>query len=291
MATRDNTLLLAGAALALVVVGTLGNFLGARSAPPPASPRPAVVEGGTHVESEAHATNVLPAGDHHVEAQVGPTGKVRIFLYGAREGELLPIPSVDAPLLVAEALPAGADPVPVSLRPDPNPGDPPGNASRFVGAFARRPDQTSLGFSLTLPIEGRTYRVVWSPEQLSGGAKDASMPAALSDDAAARIFLSAGGTYTQADIDANGRTTPARRYGGQMTRHDAHPKPGDRLCPISETRANPRFAWTIGGKVYTFCCPPCIEEYVRRARASKTPLPDPETYVKKADGEKKGVAG
>jgi YHS domain-containing protein len=57
------------------------------------------------------------------------------------------------------------------------------------------------------------------------------------------------------------------------------PKPGDRICPITETKANPKFVWVIGGKSYQFCCPPCIDEFLQKAKSSDDPLPDPEIFV------------
>jgi len=60
-----------------------------------------------------------------------------------------------------------------------------------------------------------------------------------------------------------------------------NPKQGDRICPITETKANPKFTWVVDGKSYEFCCPPCVDEFVKTAKASTDPLPEPETYVKK----------
>jgi len=103
----------------------------------------------------------------------------------------------------------------------------------------------------------------------------------LADDESAKLFLTPGGKYTEADIAANGRLTAMRKFKGFQAKHDANPKPGDRLCPISETKANPLCAWVIGGKTYEFCCPPCVEEFVRMAKETPDDVKDPEAYVKR----------
>jgi hypothetical protein len=88
----------------------------------------------------------------------------------------------------------------------------------------------------------------------------------LTSAAERELYLTPGGLYTQADIDANGRTTPSLRYANFQARHDLYPQPGDSLCPITRTKANPDCTWIIAGRTYQFCCPPCIDEFVRVAK-------------------------
>jgi hypothetical protein len=95
-----------------------------------------------------------------------------------------------------------------------------------------------------------------------------------------RLFLTPGGRYTAADIAINGPILPGQRFRGVESVHDMHPQPGDRLCPITGTRASPRFAWIVGGKAYQFCCPPCVEEFVRQAKERPRTIRPPEYYVK-----------
>jgi YHS domain-containing protein len=112
-------------------------------------------------------------------------------------------------------------------------------------------------------------------------ADDDGMPDDLSLDEARKLYLVAGGAYTDADIKANGSTTAYEKFKGQMAKHDAKPKVGDLLCPISMTKANPKFSWVIGGKTYQFCCPPCIDEYVLLAKEHPEELKAPSEFVKK----------
>ncbi|MFO0895011.1 MAG: heavy metal-binding domain-containing protein [Phycisphaerales bacterium] len=115
----------------------------------------------------------------------------------------------------------------------------------------------------------------------NGGAHDPGMPAGTEADEARALYLVPGGAYTQADIEANGKVTAGDRYKDQMAKHDTKPKSGDLLCPITMTKANPKFTWIIGGQTYQFCCPPCIDEFVALAKTSPGELKAPSEYVKK----------
>ncbi len=99
--------------------------------------------------------------------------------------------------------------------------------------------------------------------------------------AEAALFLTPGGAYTQADIAANGNKTVGQKYPGFMAAHDPKPQPGDRICPITDTKANPKLTWIVGGKTYQFCCPPCVVEFVKKAKTNPASIKDPNDYVKK----------
>lgn len=110
---------------------------------------------------------------------------------------------------------------------------------------------------------------------------DDSMPTGVSADDERALYLTPGGLYTEADIKANGSMTAGDKYKGKMAKHDMKPKAGDKVCPITMTKANPKFTWIIGGKTYEFCCPPCIDEYVLLAKTSPKEVLDPSEYIKK----------
>src|SRR5688572_2748154 len=69
------------------------------------------------------------------------------------------------------------------------------------------------------------------------------MPAAVADVEERQLFQSPKGIYLLADIEANGSELPSERYRGFKARHDFHPKPDDKLCPITRTKANPDCTW------------------------------------------------
>lgn len=93
------------------------------------------------------------------------------------------------------------------------------------------------------------------------------------------VFSTPGGRYTAEDIAKNGPLAPAQKFEGITSVHDMRPSKGTLICPITMTKANPKFAWWVGGKRYTFCCPPCIEEWVMKAKRANAPLPPPKSFV------------
>ncbi|MFM7320525.1 MAG: hypothetical protein ACKO5K_03245 [Armatimonadota bacterium] len=234
-----------------------------------------------HVDATAHGPGVRMAGEMHYEARLDASGNLVIHRYGERIGQLAPLPDKDAADIEVEAFVAGEPATAVELRPKPYRTDPDGTSSRFVAhvpaALARR----TPCLVVVTPENGTSVRLFWDGQDLAGISEDDRMPAPMGDREAAKVFLKSGGLYTDADIVANGNTTAARRYGSAMTRHNAHPKPGDQICPISETKANPKFAWTVGGKSYAFCCPPCIEEFVRKAKETPGDIQPPAAFVKR----------
>ena len=95
------------------------------------------------------------------------------------------------------------------------------------------------------------------------------------------LFFTESGLYTKQDIAANGKLAPVEKFRGVPSRHDFRPRLGDFICPVTQTKANPKFTWIVNGKTYAFCCPPCIEEFVLRAKNEPDKIQPPEAYVKK----------
>jgi hypothetical protein len=93
-----------------------------------------------------------------------------------------------------------------------------------------------------------------------------AMPSPSGEEEERAVCLTPGGSYTVADIAANGKRWPSQKYRGFRAVHDYQPKPGDRLCPVTRTKANAACTWIIRGETYEFCCPPCITEFVRKAK-------------------------
>jgi hypothetical protein len=154
----------------------------------------------------------------------------------------------------------------------------------------------SLDLTLTVPLGEKRYRVRFKLEEHAGheathstGEDDAhgvpAMPhgVAGSDGAAAEreLYQTPGGRYTAADIQVNGARPPSVKFRGIFASHDMHPRPGDRICPITSTLASPKFPWTVEGKQYLFCCPPCVDEFVRLAKEKPGMVRPPEAYVKR----------
>lgn len=106
------------------------------------------------------------------------------------------------------------------------------------------------------------------------------MPPQLGAAEEQELHLVPAGKYSLQDIQSNGNMVPSQKYRGFQAQHDLNPSVGDRLCPITRTKANPNCTWNIGGQTYQFCCPPCIDEFVRLAKQQPDDIQSPECYVK-----------
>lgn len=133
-----------------------------------------------------------------------------------------------------------------------------------------------------LRVLNRGFAVLAAVGILAGGVL-ADTPKKVKDAKATErsLFLTPGGVYTKADIKANGNKTVTEKYPHFMAAHDAKPKKGDRICPITDTKANPKLTWVVSGKTYQFCCPPCVTEFVTKAKTAPGSIKGPEAYVKK----------
>lgn len=223
-------------------------------------------------------SRVVPLGDDEYHAEVVLTADGRLFLFTLGPDETR-VQTVAADRLAA--LVKGTNDltaVGISFDPDPQPGDPSGTTSRFVASLpsAVRPPLEVTVPTLTVGRERFRFTATVGPTEHA-----VEMPAKVTDDDERRLYLTPGGGYTDADIATNGRRTASDKFKGFRAKHDAHPVSGDRLCPISGTKADPACAWVVGGKTYTFCCPPCVDEFVLQAKEKPATVRPPEEYVQK----------
>ena len=114
----------------------------------------------------------------------------------------------------------------------------------------------------SITINNARYRFSF----LNRDEHQAEMPRKVTDEAERQLYLTAGGKLTEADIKANHSQTASQKYRGFHSVHDMHPKSGELICPVTQTKANPKCTWIVGGKQYQFCCPPCIDEFVKLAK-------------------------
>jgi YHS domain-containing protein len=116
-----------------------------------------------------------------------------------------------------------------------------------------------------------------------GGEQDLTptMPGRIDPEEERALYLTPGGRYSESDIRANDGLTASEKFGRFRAQHDFSPEPGDRICPITRTKADPRCTWVINGDTYHFCCPPCVDEFVRLAKEQPEQLKVPEFYVEK----------
>jgi hypothetical protein len=220
----------------------------------------------------------LGRDSYHVEAVIDSKGAVRLYTLGKDESRVI---DVDSQTLNGFVKAEGdTDSKPILFEASPQEGDSPGKTSLFIGKLPQ--ELVGRKLDVTIPnirIDGERFRLGFVSGQESH-AESSDMPAKVADGPERELYLTAGGRYTDADIEANGNMTASQKFKGLKSEHDMKPKVGDRLCPISGTKANPKFTWIIDGQPYEFCCPPCVDEFLTSAKASTEPLPAPESFIK-----------
>jgi hypothetical protein len=228
----------------------------------------------------AHGGIMVTIGrdSYHAEAVFQKGGVLRLYMLGADESQVY---EIDAQKLTGYAkLEGGADSEEFELNPTPQAGDSQGKTSQFLGRLPS--DLWGKSVEVTIPsirINGERFRIAFK----SVNEKHAEeMPASdLSAEQEKKLYLTPGGKYTEADIQANGNQTASAKFRGFQAKHDLKPKAGDKVCPVTLTKANPACAWVVGGKTYEFCCPPCVEEFVIQAKTAPQEIKEPGDYVKK----------
>jgi hypothetical protein len=209
-------------------------------------------------------------GHYHAEGVVDADGVLTMYTLAADPGRP---EQVNAQLLTARVRREGAaEAKTLELMPLPRLSDDEGKkTSRFATLLPEDLKKSKLlvsvaqitiagaPFSLDLPVDGT-----------------APHPDSEDDD----LFVTPGGKYTAEDVRANGRRTAGSKYRGFRTSHELHPRSGDRWCPVSRARASAACTWVVAGRSYEFCCPPCIAEFLRRAKDAPLSVKDPDEYVK-----------
>lgn len=214
--------------------------------------------------------------NYHAEAVFEKGGTLRIHILGKDEGK---IQEVESQSLTGYVRPAeGGEAISFQLEPEQQPDDSEGKTSVFVG---RLPDELrGKSVDVTIPsirINGERFRFA---VKMTIERHDADMPSKVNDAEEEALYLTPGGIYTAADIEANGHDTASRKFQGLMSSHDMKPKSGDKICPVTMTKANPKFTWIVAGKTYEFCCPPCVDEFVKTAKERPEEIKPPDEYVK-----------
>lgn len=282
----------------VIVIGcsaTVGDPPSTVSHPAPTqkqAPAPAVAQAAPQLELQApmpqHAPGHFggfiaefggdPDNHYHAEAVFEKGGIVKLYTLGKDETRIL-----EVELQTLEAHARAVDDMessPLEFTPMLQEGDRRGMTALFQAQLPEHLRGKHVILTIPLTIEGERFRFrIASTTESNPG--QAAMPAGVSADKEQNLFLKPGGKYTQADIDANGRTTPAVKFKGMKAAHDMRPKTGDRLCPITMTKANPAFTWIIDGQSYQFCCPPCIDELVLQAKEQPAALKPANSFIKK----------
>ncbi|WP_145382524.1 hypothetical protein [Botrimarina mediterranea] len=251
----------------------------------PTSAAPEAGEEHPHIPG-AHGGIVIPIGSdsYHAEAVIEKDGVFRLLMLGADETR---IQEVDVQAVKAYIKASGdTDATPIDMKATPQDGDAPDKTSQFVGQLPK--EAVGKAIDVTIPnlrIGTERFRVGFTT---AVEVHDNGMPAAVTGDEEQQLYFTAAGKYTEADIKANGPLSAGTKFKGFMSKHDMNPKPGEKICPVTFTKANPKIEWQVNGQKYLFCCPPCVDEFVRMAKEEPEDVLKPEEYVQK---EKLGRGG
>lgn len=243
-----------------------------------------------HEHVAAHGGVIVDLGIAHAELAEAPEMALAIYVLGEDESVAEPI---DATTLTGQLQKRGtAEFVEVVFRAQPLPGEAP-KSSRFVSDPNRFERGSSYDLTTYLPIGGKNRRarfVAFGEAHDAGhGGHGAAMSSMEARNVGApeqrtpkivELWFTPKGKYTATDIAANGDLTAYEKFGEIEVEHE-DPSPGEIVCPISKSKTNPAITWQIDGKVYSFCCPPCIEDMVQRAKEKPDTIKAPEEYVKK----------
>ncbi|MBX9582975.1 MAG: hypothetical protein K2X87_21935 [Gemmataceae bacterium] len=279
------------AAVAVVAVAGCNNAQspsGAGAAPPapghsaggsPSSAAGPAAEEHGH-KPGAHGGIIVSLGrdSYHAEAVFEKGGVVRLHMLGKDEAR---VQEVDAQDLTAYVTPSGGtEAETVKFAPAPQDGDAKGKTSQFTATLPKDLQGKVVTVTLNnIRIGDERFRIGFSNEAVAHGPD--GMPAKKSSAEEVKLYLTPGGKYTAADIKANGNVTASQKFQGLKAEHDLKPKAGEKICPVTLTKASPKFSWVVGGKTYEFCCPPCVDEFVALAKEKPDEIKDPSEYVKK----------
>ncbi|MCE9567749.1 MAG: hypothetical protein K8U57_37600 [Planctomycetes bacterium] len=222
---------------------------------------------------------VVPIGgdNYHAEVVFEKGGVLRLYMLGRNESVVAEVES--QPLTGYARLEDATESESFVLAPKPQPGDKAEMTSLFVGHLPK--GVVGKKFVVTVPvirIGGERLRFAFTSATETG---DHDVPSKVANDEEQKLYLTPGGKYTTADIKANGNMTASVKFKGLKSDHDLKPKSGEKVCPVTLTKANPKFSWVIDGKTYEFCCPPCVDEFVALAKEKPEEIMPPEFYRKK----------
>jgi hypothetical protein len=209
-------------------------------------------------------------GHYHAEGVVDNDGVLTLYTLAEDPGRP---EQVEAQLLTARVRPEGAaEERTVELMPLPRLSDDEGKASRFATLLPEGLRQPKLSVSVAeITVAGTRFSLGLTVDGTGAHAGDDGE----------ELFATPGGKYTEEDVQANGRRTAASKYAGFTTSHELRPRPGEKSCPVSRARASAACTWLVAGKTYEFCCPPCVAEFLHRAKEHPQSVKEPEDYVKK----------
>jgi hypothetical protein len=226
----------------------------------------------------AHGGLIVSLGDdrdhYHVEAVLEQGVSLKLHTLGKDADQGL---EVESQVLTARVTPEGGPgAASVVLMPVPQASDAEGQTSRFIGKLPKDLWGKQLVVSIPdLAIGGKRFPLHFTPDITppAGGSQ-----AQVEEEE--KLYLTPSGKYPESDIRANGSQTAAQKFQGFQGAHDLRPARGDRVCPVTRIKANPKCTWVVDGRAYEFCCPPCVDEFLKTAKEQPETIKEPQQYVK-----------
>ena len=235
-----------------------------------------------HPHADApHGGIIVPLGDDdnhsHVEALRETGGVLRLYLLDADAARVRDI-ELQTPTVHVRREKGFGDAT-ILLMPVPQRGDGEGKTSQFFGKLPPALwGERLLVHVADLTLAGKKVSFDFTaPGDPEGG--ETALAARIGQQE--KFFRTSAGKYTEADSRANGERSPFEKYRGFRPGHVLKVHAGERLCPVTKTKATLDCTWVVGGLTYAFCCPPCAEEFVKWAKERPEEIQPPETYVKK----------
>lgn len=248
----------------------------------------------TPIATEAHAHGIGPnggivfeLGKYHAEFTVDHEKKqCTVFVLSADEKNPQPVKVAAKELMLTtkEAKSTDGKVIPrltIKLLPKE---DASGKGSIFVGADAGLGNEINFAGMVIGEIDGKPSQGEFKEEEEGHGHAGSQTASTTTPgkptDREKALFLTPGGIYTAADIEKNGRVVPSVKFQGISWSHDDDLKKGDKVCPVTDNKADAQCVWYVNGKKYEFCCPPCLEKFVGWAKNQPAKIKEPEAYVK-----------
>lgn len=228
-----------------------------------------------------HGGVIVPLGDednhYHVEALRETGGVLRLYLLDADAAKVREI-QLQMPTAHVRRE-KGAGDATILLMPVPQLGDTKGKTSQFFGKLP----PALWGERLVVHVSDLTVagKKVSFDFTAPGDPEGNETALAARIDQQEKFFRMPGGKYTEADVRANEDRSAFEKYRSFQPKHDLKPRFGDRLCPVTNTKATLDCTWVVAGATYAFCCPPCVEEFIKWAKQRPEVIQPPATYLKK----------
>lgn len=239
--------------------------------------KPAAKDGDHGHKTGAHGGHIFSIGadNYHVEVRFEATGQVRLYLLGRDEAR---VQEIEIQNMTAYAQAEGqTESVKFEIKAAPQGDDSPGKTSQFVGTLPDSLRGKPVALTVPMRIAGDRFRPTFTPPR---PAAHAGMPAGVArgSEKERELYLTPGGIYSTTDIQANGKTVPSVKFADVSWPHDKK-KPGDKVCPITDNKADQNCSWVVNGKTYEFCCSPCLDKFVGWAKNQPGRIKEPGDYV------------